>query len=206
MQQQQLAAQLAHRGGSGRPEPLLSPNINTSDSDSDISLGAHSPPISSSTSLGTHSPPPSLQFGRHSPTPLSSFRFGPHSPGPMPGGFRFNSHSPSAFRHNITNSIPIRVDSESSSPPSNMRVGSSSPSTSPQQLTTPLRIRVNSPTRLHSPSEQFGNTTIPVHHHHGIVRIAPPSPDSDVRIIPPTAHSQPQPILHRPFTPDERYT
>ncbi|KAK9879226.1 hypothetical protein WA026_004072 [Henosepilachna vigintioctopunctata] len=86
MQQQQLAAQLAHHGGSAR-QPPLSPT--PSDSDSDISLGAHSPPISS---------PGALRFGRTSPTPISSFRFGPHSPGPMPPQYRFGNHTSPTFR------------------------------------------------------------------------------------------------------------
>lgn len=89
MQQQQLAAQLAHHGGSRQPP--LSPAAHTSDSDSDISLGAHSPPI---TSPG----PPMTRFGAQSPTPISTFRFGPHSPGPMPTQFRFGTHSPPSFR------------------------------------------------------------------------------------------------------------
>ncbi|RZC18417.1 hypothetical protein BDFB_012448 [Asbolus verrucosus] len=86
MQQQQLAAQLAHHG-SGTRQPPLSPT--PSDSDSDISLGAHSPPISS---------PGPIRFGASSPTPITSFRFGPHSPGPMPAQFRFGDHTPPNFR------------------------------------------------------------------------------------------------------------
>ncbi|KAJ8930662.1 hypothetical protein NQ314_016515 [Rhamnusium bicolor] len=86
MQQQQLAAQLAHHGGSGR-QPTISPT--PSDSDSDISLGAHSPPISS---------PGPLRFGATSPNPITSFRFGAHSPGPMPAQFRFGTHTPPSFR------------------------------------------------------------------------------------------------------------
>ncbi|KAJ3664826.1 hypothetical protein Zmor_000369 [Zophobas morio] len=87
MQQQQLAAQLAHHGGGAR-QPPLSPT--PSDSDSDISLGAHSPPISS---------PGPLRFGNASPTPITSFRFGPHSPGPMPAQYRFGNHTTSpSFR------------------------------------------------------------------------------------------------------------
>lgn len=81
MQQQQLAAQLAHHGGSGRPPPL-SPT--PSDSDSDISLGAHSPPISS---------PGMSHYDNASPNPLTSFRFGAHSPGPMPPQFRYTPQS-----------------------------------------------------------------------------------------------------------------
>lgn len=85
MQQQQLAAQLAHHGPGSRPPPPLSPNPHSSDDDSDISLGAHSPPLPGSP----------LRFGSSSPTPtpLTSFRFGPHSPGPMPTQFRFSSTS-----------------------------------------------------------------------------------------------------------------
>lgn len=86
MQQQQLAAQLAHHGG-GR-QHTLSPT--PSDSDSDISLGAHSPPISS---------PGPIQFGTSSPNPITSFRFGAHSPGPMPAQFRFGgTHTSPSFR------------------------------------------------------------------------------------------------------------
>lgn len=97
MQQQQLAAQLAHHGGNGRPAPL-SPAPHTSDSDSDISLGAHSPPISS---------PGPITFGTNSPNPITSFRFGPHSPGPMPPQFRFGNHTPTNFH---------RIDRQSSPP------------------------------------------------------------------------------------------
>ncbi|KAJ8922008.1 hypothetical protein NQ315_008647 [Exocentrus adspersus] len=86
MQQQQLAAQLAHHGGGGR-QPQLSPT--PSESDSDISLGAHSPPISS---------PGPLRFGSGSPNPITSFRFGAHSPGPMPAQFRFGTNTPPSFR------------------------------------------------------------------------------------------------------------
>lgn len=232
MQQQQLAAQLAHHGGS-RQAPI-SPAPHTSDSDSDISLGAHSPPITS----------PGPRFGAHSPTPLSTFRFGPHSPGPMPAQFRFTPHSPPSYRRspqdylrrgetspinvdtptsnykNIDNSpidvestneykSPIRVDSP---PPMNLRVtdrpditrsqverpditrcqaerpdiGRVQPEnpipirlgTSPQ-LTQPLRIRVNSPSRMISPHTNLLGQQ-------GIVRIAPPSPPTQ---------------LHRPFSP-----
>lgn len=103
MQQQQLAAQLAHHGGSRQPP--LSPAPHTSDSDSDISLGAHSPPISS---------PGPLRFGPPSPSPLSTFRFGPHSPGPMPSQFRFGvNHSPTDFRPN-NNTGGYRIDSMTS--------------------------------------------------------------------------------------------
>nr|XP_023021623.1 homeobox protein SIX3-like [Leptinotarsa decemlineata] len=111
MQQQQLAAQLAHHGGSGR-QPPLSPT--PSDSDSDISLGAHSPPISS---------PGPLHFGRTSPNPITSFRFGAHSPGPMPAQFRFGgTHTPPNFSPNFridrgkgrNSESPINVDSATS--------------------------------------------------------------------------------------------
>lgn len=87
MQQEQLAAQLAHHGGSARHHPPLSPT--PSDSDSDISLGAHSPPMGS---------PGPLRFGSSSPTAITTFRFGPHSPGPMPAQFRFGNRSPPSFR------------------------------------------------------------------------------------------------------------
>ncbi|XP_060524528.1 homeobox protein SIX3-like [Cylas formicarius] len=87
MQQQQLAAQLSHHGGGGR-QPPLSPT--PSDSDSDISLGAHSPPISS---------PGPLRLGPPSPNHITSFRFGAHSPGPMPSQFRVGgSHAAQSFR------------------------------------------------------------------------------------------------------------
>ncbi|CAH0559220.1 unnamed protein product [Brassicogethes aeneus] len=94
MQHQQLAAQLANHGGSGR-QPPLSPT--PSDSDSDISLGAHSPPISS---------PGPLRFGTSSPNPMTSFRFGAHSPGPMPVQFRFGNHTPPSFRMDRQSSPP----------------------------------------------------------------------------------------------------
>lgn len=100
MQQQQLAAQLAHHGGSGR-QPPLSPT--PSESDSDISLGAHSPPISS---------PGPLRFGTGSPNPITSFRFGAHSPGPMPAQFRFGTHTPPNFRMDRQSPTPpnFRLD------------------------------------------------------------------------------------------------
>ncbi|XP_066262731.1 homeobox protein SIX3-like [Euwallacea similis] len=119
MQQQQLAAQLAHHGGDRRA--ALSPV--PSDSDSDISLGAHSP---------VSSPGP-LRLGPSSPNPITSFRFGPHSPGPMPAQFRFGtshtspnyrlerqSPTPPNFRLDRTNS---KLDSES--PPMTVDSGSS---------------------------------------------------------------------------------
>lgn len=96
MQQQQLAAQLAHHGSGARPPPL-SPAPHTSDSDSDISLGAHSPPISS---------PGPISFRSSSPNPLTSFRFGPHSPGPMPPQFRFGGHTAPLFRLDTGQSPP----------------------------------------------------------------------------------------------------
>lgn len=124
MQQQQLAAQLAHHGGSRQPP--LSPAPQTSDSDSDISLGAHSPPVTS----------PGPRFEGHSPTPLTSFRFGPHSPGPIPAQFRFGNHSPPNFGHRRSplntsefirrgESSPINVDT----PTSNYRIDRNSPRT-----------------------------------------------------------------------------
>ncbi|CAH1183248.1 unnamed protein product [Phaedon cochleariae] len=121
MQQQQLAAQLAHHGGSGRPPPM-SPT--PSDSDSDISLGAHSPPISS---------PGPLHFGRSSPNPITSFRFGAHSPGPMPAQFRFGGapHTPPSFSPNFrldrtkgrNSESPINVDNATPYAAINLRLG-----------------------------------------------------------------------------------
>lgn len=107
MQQQQLAAQLANHGG-GRPPPM-SPSGHDSDSDSDISLGTHSPPISS---------PNPLRYS--SPTPLSSFRFGPHSPGPMPTQFRFSTHSPPGFRMDRPPSPTLGRKVSSSNSPVNL--------------------------------------------------------------------------------------
>ncbi|XP_028154449.1 homeobox protein SIX3 isoform X2 [Diabrotica virgifera virgifera] len=121
MQQQQLAAQLAQHGGGGR-QPPLSPT--PSDSDSDISLGAHSPPISS---------PGPIQFGRTSPNPITSFRFGAHSPGPMPAQFRFGgAHTPPTFSPNFrierskdrNSASPINVDNNSSFTAVNLRLSS----------------------------------------------------------------------------------
>lgn len=130
MQQQQLAAQLAHHGGNGRPAPL-SPTPNTSDSDSDISLGAHSPPISS---------PGPIRFGTSSPNPITSFRFGPHSPGPMPAQFRFGNHTPPSFH---------RIDRQSPPPTQTYRLDRKlSPETESQtysrlQDTSPINVDSN---------------------------------------------------------------
>lgn len=194
MQQQQLAAQLAHHGGQTR-QPPLSPT--PSDSDSDISLGAHSPPLSSSPGA------PSSRYG--SPGP---FRFGngPHSPGsgnsgplPPPPHFRFGSYSRKSPPEETTprgGDSPIRVDSPSPqqttltqqpSPPPlalNMRLG--------EQLTTPLRIQVASPGKLveHHHLNHHHQTSLHVPPHGGIVRIAPPHGQ----------HHQPL-QLHRPFSP-----
>lgn len=184
MQQQQLAAQLAHHGGQTR-QPPLSPT--PSDSDSDISLGAHSPPLSSPGA-------PSSRYG--SPAP---FRFGngggPHSPLPPPPHFRFGSYSTprkSPPEETIPRAeSPIRVDSPplqqttltQPSPPLalNMRLG--------EQLTTPLRIQVASPGKLVEQQQQLHQTSLHVPPHGGIVRIAPP-------------HQGQQPLqLHRPFSP-----
>ncbi|KAF7267828.1 hypothetical protein GWI33_018988 [Rhynchophorus ferrugineus] len=94
MQQQQLAAQLAHHGGDRRPPLSPAP----SDSDSDISLGAHSP-------VGSPTP---LRLGPQSPNPMTSFRFGAHSPGPMPAQFRFGgTHTPPSYK----------LDRQSTTPP-----------------------------------------------------------------------------------------
>lgn len=117
MQQQQLAAQLANHGSSRQPP--LSPPTQTSDSDSDISLGTHSPPNSS---------PNPLRY--NSPTPISTFRFGPHSPGPMPVQYRFGNHSPPSFR----------LDGQSS-PTQNLRkIGNSN---SPENHSTNFRLDRN---------------------------------------------------------------
>lgn len=181
MQQQQLAAQLAHHGGQTR-QPPLSPT--PSDSDSDISLGAHSPPLSSPGG-------PTSRYG--SPGP---FRFGgcggaPHSPGtlPPPPHFRFGSYVKSSPEETIPRAeSPIRVDSpppqqttltQPSPPPSmalNMRLG--------EQLTTPLRIQVASPGKL--VEQQTSLHHLPTHG--GIVRIAPPPGQQPLQ-------------LHRPFSP-----
>ncbi|XP_044762185.1 homeobox protein SIX3 [Coccinella septempunctata] len=141
MQQQQLASQLAHHGGSARPPPL-SPA--PSDSDSDISLGSHTPP---STSPGP------LLFGRSSPNPMTSFRFGPHSPGPMPPQFHFGAHNPG-----------FRIDRQSPTPPPSFRLDRklmSSPESEPsgpylrlQRDESPIDVDSNktpSPARGESP-------------------------------------------------------
>lgn len=170
MQQQQLAAQLAHHGGQTRQQPL-SPT--PSDSDSDISLGATSPPLSNSPGA------PSSRYG--SPGP---FRFnngggggGPHSPLPTPPHFRFGSYSTprkSPPEETVPRAeSPIRVDSP---PPQQTTLTQPSPLN--MRLGEPLRIQVASPghqTSLHLPP------------HGGIVRIAAPGQ---------------QPLqLHRPFSP-----
>lgn len=226
MQQQQLAAQLAHHGGSGR-QPQLSPT--PSDSDSDISLGAHSPPISS---------PGPLRFGTTSPNPITSFRFGAHSPGPMPAQFRFsldnrqsspptppnfrldrklrNSESPinvdtssnysSAERNNNSNSPPIRVDN-SPPPPMNLRVSDNlripTNTTDGLKIETPLPLRLSTPPQLTAPLRI--QVTSPSR------MIAPPSPQTHlhlshphsgiVRIAPPSPSNNNGPVLHRPFSP-----
>ncbi|EEZ99192.1 optix [Tribolium castaneum] len=221
MQQQQLAAQLAHHGGGGR-QPPLSPT--PSDSDSDISLGAHSPPISS---------PGPMRFS-NSPTPITSFRFGPHSPGPMPPQFRFGNHSPPGFRQDrksrnsspinvdttsnynnsavnlrlTSNESPIDVDStqekshspirvDSSPPPMNLRIHSDN-----TKIETPLALRLTSSHQLTTPLR------IQVASPHRMA--APPSPPHTslhlgtphggiVRIAPPSPSNPP--VLHRPFSP-----
>ncbi|KAL3279409.1 hypothetical protein HHI36_016920 [Cryptolaemus montrouzieri] len=171
MQQQQLAAQLAHHGGSARQAPL-SPT--PSDSDSDISLGAHSPPISS---------PGPLHFGSSSPTPITNFRFGPHSPGPMPPQFRFGNHTSPNFRldrqsptqpnfrlerklmnspdsdpsnsyHTAVNlrmshnESPIDVDSNNEKPSSPLRADNSPPQTNLQHSPPPINLRLPDSLRL----------------------------------------------------------
>lgn len=180
MQQQQLAAQLAHHGGSRQPP--LSPAPHSSDSDSDISLGAHSPPITS----------PGPRFGAHSPTPISTFRFGPHSPGPMPPQFRFGNNSPPNFSHRRSpmnsspgsflrrsENSPINVDT----PTSNYRLDRNSPNTNTNLDNSPIDVETtsvykNSPIRVdsspplhHSPpmnlrvSERHSETMNPIRIH-----------------------------------------
>ncbi|GJQ68854.1 hypothetical protein Trydic_g6054 [Trypoxylus dichotomus] len=133
MQQQQLAAQLASHGGTARQTPL-SPTPNTSDSDSDISLGAHSPPISS---------PGPLRFGASSPTPITTFRFGPHSPGPMPAQFRFANHTPPAFRLDNQSSPNFGLDRKLS-PESPINVETTTTSTFQSRLPNMSPINVDS--------------------------------------------------------------
>lgn len=147
MQQQQLAAQLANHGGSTR-QPPLSPTPNTSDSDSDISLGAHSPPISS---------PGPLRFGTSSPTPITSFRFGPHSPGPMPAQFRFANHTPPAFRLDRQSSPNFRLDRKMS-PESPINVETTTTTTSSFQS----RLPNISPINVDSNSEYRGDKDSPI--------------------------------------------
>lgn len=214
MQQQQLAAQLAHHGTGTRPPPL-SPT--PSDSDSDISLGTHSPPISS---------PGPLHLGSSSPSPITSFRFGPHSPGPMPPQFRFgdptnfrlmdaSKHSPpqpnfrldrkliespdnydsssyhgTAINLRMTdNESPIDVDS-SAEKESPLRLDSNSP---PMNLRRADKIGLSAPLRINvtgltSQSAQSpGRTLLATPSHGGIVRIATPPSQA--------------PVLHRPFSP-----
>ncbi|KAF2894029.1 hypothetical protein ILUMI_12145 [Ignelater luminosus] len=97
------------------------------DSDSDISLGTHSPPLSS---------PNPLRYS--SPTPISTFRFGPHSPGPMPAQYRFGNHSPPAFR----------LDRQSS-PNSNLkRLGDSNSPVNLDNSTSNFRLDRNAPNNL----------------------------------------------------------
>lgn len=144
MQQQQLAAQLASHGGTAR-QPPLSPTPNTSDSDSDISLGAHSPPISS---------PGPLRFGESSPTPITTFRFGPHSPGPMPAQFRFANHTPPAFRLDRQSSPNFRLDRKlSPESPINVETTTS---------TFQSRLPNMSPINVDSNSEYRGDKDSPI--------------------------------------------
>ncbi|XP_017777025.1 PREDICTED: lysine-rich arabinogalactan protein 19-like, partial [Nicrophorus vespilloides] len=214
MQQQQLAAQLAHHGNGPRPPPL-SPAPHTSDSDSDISLGAHSPPISS---------PGPLRFGATSPTPISTFRFGPHSPGPMPAQFRFGGGNPifrmdrqsppphSFLSHKLRpdspqetaanysradDDSPINVDSTDLKnspppPPINLRIADQLHRHPDIRMPEPLRLGnpppLTAPLRIHVNSSPQTNLQNSQSHHGGIVRIAPPSPP------------QP-PLIHRPFSP-----
>lgn len=229
MQQQQLAAQLAHHGGSTRPPPL-SPT--PSDSDSDISLGTHSPPISS---------PGPIRFGASSPTPITTFRFGPHSPGPMPPQFRFGNHTPPNFRLDKRSPTPgafgklsrespinmdagatgyglrltgdvvdtisekeIRVDDSPSrphSPPMNLRM--SHPGDHMRlQPETPMPLRLGGAPQITTPLRiQVASPS---------KMVASPSPQTNlhlgvpahggiVRIAPPSPPKAP--VLHRPFSP-----
>lgn len=231
MQQQQLAAQLAHHGSSARAPPL-SPT--PSDSDSDISLGAHSPPMGS---------PGPLRFGASSPTPLSTFRFGPHSPGPMPSQFRFGTHTPPSFRLEKTSpnsggfrkvresESPINVDSNNGPSYGNLRLTGDVVDTSPSQTTLqhspPMNLRISDNLRLPPTSEglrlppeaplplRLGSTpqlTTPLR----IQVTSPskmaalPSPQTNLGmgglphggIVRIAPPSPPsQPILHRPFSP-----
>ncbi|XP_056630932.1 homeobox protein SIX3 isoform X2 [Diorhabda carinulata] len=189
MQQQQLAAQLAQHGNSGR-QPPLSPT--PSDSDSDISLGAHSPPISS---------PGPIKFGRSSPNPITSFRFGAHSPGPMPPQFRFGgTHTPPAFSPNFrierpkgsSSTSPINVDSSSYTAVNLRLTSNESPidvdstdkelkSNSPPQTTLqhspPMNLRIADNLRMHSNDGKI-ETPLPLrlNHHQQPLRIQVSSP------------------------------
>lgn len=227
MQQQQLAAQLAHHGGSRQPP--ISPAPHTSDSESDISLGAHSPPISS----------PGPRFGAHSPTPLSTFRFGPHSPGPMPAQFRFSNHSPPNFGHRRSpissseylrrnESSPINVDT----PTSNYRLDRGSPanidnspidvesttdykspisvdSPPPMNLRVgdrndgrvlpenPIPVRLGSLPQVTQPLRIRVNSPSRLMSPHTHLHLGAPQHGGIVRIAPPS----PAPQIHRPYSP-----
>lgn len=148
MQQQQLAAQLAHHGGTGR-QPPLSPT--PSDSDSDISLGAHSPPVSS---------PGPVHFGSSSPNPITSFRFGAHSPGPMPAQFRYTPQSfgierqsptPPNFKFDQKRNpdMPLNVDSASNYDAINLRLTSND-----SPIDVDSNTEKNSPIRVDSSPPQ----------------------------------------------------
>nr|CAI5831978.1 unnamed protein product [Callosobruchus analis] len=225
MQQQQLAAQLSHGGhhggggGSGRPPPGLSPT--PSDSDSDISLGAHSPPGGAGC---PPSPPPSF----------AHFRFGAHSPGPMPAQFRFaagggtvgsggqllsppgfrhtsptskDSESPSAINLRLTSDSPIdvdsstekgspvRVDSPPPPPPMNLRIADGLRMDGGTKIETPLPLRIGhhmtAPLRI-----QVSSANRLMSPHTNI----PVGHGGIVRIAPPSPTSNPPP-LHRPFSP-----
>ncbi|XP_030767827.1 homeobox protein SIX3 isoform X2 [Sitophilus oryzae] len=180
MQQQQLAAQLAHHGGDRRPP--LSPV--PSDSDSDISLGAHSP-------VGSPTP---LRLGPQSPNPMTSFRFGPHSPGPMPPQFRFGgAHTPPNYKLDRQSSTPpsYRLDRGSSklddSPPGgaghysdvvNLRLGGGDES--PIDVDSndyEDKLSGNSPIRLDRTPPQTTLRPSPPMNLSGVLRPCPPPPE-----------------------------
>lgn len=231
MQQQQLAAQLAHHGGSGR-QPPLSPT--PSDSDSDISLGAHSPPVSS---------PGPVHFGSSSPNPITSFRFGAHSPGPMPAQFRYapqsfgierQSSPPPNFKfdQNRSSDMPLNADNTSNYDAINLRLTSnespidvdsntekhspirvdSSPPQTSLQHSPPMNLRISESLLGHqlNPSQITAPLRIQVTSHS---RMGAPPPHTNlqrghshggiVRIAPSSSPSNNNttPVLHRPFSP-----
>lgn len=95
-----------HQPGSGlrRPDPALSPTL-SDDSDSDISLGTHSP-VPSSLSM-QHSPG-SASGGPHEDRLQDDKDYRPFS---ALNSFRFDAHSPAAMAGKLHNPLPTLAPS-----------------------------------------------------------------------------------------------